>query len=66
MLDPTPNAATDAIDTSPTVISLNYDIIADNAFVEHSGRLPNYGCDITTQIYQDRKHYGTCSRSTVR
>ena len=45
--------------TPPTVISLNYDIIADNALVEHSSRLPDYGCDITTDAYKAQPHSGT-------
>lgn len=43
--------------TPPTVISLNYDIIVDNAFVELSDRLPDYGCDIDTKLYQERPHW---------
>jgi len=45
--------------TPPTVISLNYDIIVDNALVEHSDRLPDYGCDITTKSYQTQPHWDT-------
>lgn len=42
----------------PTFISLNYDLIADNAIIRHgerSGRLgvPDYGCDIATDAYRD-------------
>jgi len=36
----------------PTVISLNYDIIADNAFAEQYGCLPDYACDIATERYR--------------
>jgi hypothetical protein len=43
---------------SPTVISLNYDIMADNAMIELSqqwwpdtGRFPDYGCEIKTPAY---------------
>jgi len=43
---------------SPTVISLNYDIMADNAMIElsqqwwpDSGRFPDYGCEIKTEAY---------------
>jgi len=52
----------DALDPTrssiPTVISLNYDIIVDNALVEHSNHLPDYGCDITTERYQAWPHRG--------
>jgi hypothetical protein len=53
----------------PTVISLNYDLITDNVLfslaVNKDGaaskpreqqRLPNYGCDIQTAAYRDRRH----------
>jgi hypothetical protein len=43
----------------PTVISLNYDIIADNTMIRHSGRLPEYGCDIATEQYRVLPHWGT-------
>lgn len=43
---------------SPVVISLNYDIMADNALIElsqqwwpESGRFPDYGCEIKTGAY---------------
>lgn len=42
----------------PTVISLNYDIIADNALVKHNNDLPDYGCDIATERYQNWLHRG--------
>ena len=42
----------------PTVISLNYDIIADNAFVLHSDALPEYGCDIATERYHQLPRNG--------
>ena len=51
-LDPTRNA-------TPTVISLNYDVIVDNAMVKHSDYLPDYGCDITTDRYKAQPHRGT-------
>jgi len=41
----------------PEVISLNYDIIADNSLMEHSGgegRFPEYGCEISTDAYRMR------------
>ena len=47
-----------ATPASPTVISLNYDIMADNALIELSqqwwpqtGRFPDYGCEIQTPAY---------------
>lgn len=51
-LDPTRRAP-------PTVISLNYDIIIDNTMVAHSGSLPDYGCDITTESYLSQRHRGS-------
>ena len=42
----------------PTIISLNYDIIIDNAFAKHYGCLPEYGCDITTDRYKAQPHMG--------
>jgi len=42
----------------PTLISLNYDIIADNMLAELAqlthpeGRFPDYGCDIQTETYR--------------
>jgi len=51
-LDPTRN-------TTPTVISLNYDVIVDNAMVKHSDYLPDYGCDIATVRYKAQPHRGT-------
>jgi hypothetical protein len=38
---------------------LNYDVIVDNAFVDHSGSLPDYGCDIDTDVYKMRPHRGS-------
>lgn len=46
-------------DGPPTVISLNYDIIVDNALVALSDCLPEYGCDIDTKLYRDRPHGAT-------
>jgi len=43
----------------PTVISLNYDIIVDNAMIKYSDCLPDYGCDITTDRYRTLPHWGT-------
>jgi len=49
----------------PKVISLNYDIIADNSMIalcEQSGRepgFPDYGCDLATAFYRDRPKFGT-------
>ncbi|HEY0426315.1 MAG TPA: hypothetical protein VGC76_00785 [Pyrinomonadaceae bacterium] len=50
------------IDEEPVIISLNYDIIADNALVRFSensenGRFPDYGCEIKTPAYQEPKGY---------
>lgn len=40
----------------PTVISLNYDLIADNTMFhleeQSSGRVPDYGCEIATEAYK--------------
>lgn len=50
-------------DAEPTVISLNYDIIADNALVRFSkkaspeGRFPDYGCEIKTPAYSQQSEY---------
>ncbi|MGJ0485995.1 MAG: SIR2 family protein [Methylomicrobium sp.] len=44
---------------SLTIISLNYDIIVDNAMVKHSDYLPDYGCDITTDRYKALPHKGS-------
>jgi hypothetical protein len=43
----------------PTVISLNYDIIIDNAFAVYYDCLPDYGCDIATERYRRQPHRGT-------
>jgi len=43
----------------PTVISLNYDIIIDNALFVQNGCLPDYGCDIATESYKTQPHVGT-------
>ncbi len=47
-----------------TVLSLNYDIIADNAMsavAERRGQfgLPDYGCDIATEAYRRESRFGT-------
>jgi hypothetical protein len=49
--------------TPPTIVSLNYDIIADNtlmALSEQYGAVgfPDYGCDIATEIYQKQNKFG--------
>ena len=44
----------------PSVISLNYDLIADNSLIRLSGkggRFPDYGCEISTPAYNDPPHY---------
>lgn len=48
----------------PKVVSLNYDIIADNTLVAHAeedGRfaLPDYGTDIATPFYREHEKSGT-------
>jgi hypothetical protein len=43
----------------PTIISLNYDIIVDNALAALSGSFPEYGCDIDTPLYMQSPHWGT-------
>jgi hypothetical protein len=48
---------------APTIVSLNYDIIADNtlmALSEGSGSFgfPDYGCDIATEAYQRNPRFG--------
>jgi hypothetical protein len=50
----------------PTVISLNYDVIADNAMVAHSNCLPDYGCDISTERYRAQQHKGNLLKSMAR
>ena len=50
-LDPAANAP-------PVIISLNYDDIVDNAMIWHSSGLPDYGCSITTERYNQLPHYG--------
>lgn len=47
-----------------TLVSLNYDLIADNALIhvgERTGRpgLPDYGCDIATDAYRNADKFGT-------
>ncbi len=47
----------------PTIVSLNYDIIADNtlmALAERCGPFgfPDYGCDIATETYQKENKFG--------
>lgn len=44
----------------PDVISLNYDLIADNSLIRLSGkrgRFPDYGCEISTTAYNDPPNY---------
>lgn len=51
----------------PTVISLNYDLLIDTAFMSYSeqredyeGRFPNYRCDIQTEFYKNEpRRFGT-------
>jgi hypothetical protein len=54
-----PNAVPEA-----TVISLNYDIIADMAMFQFAdqrkpGSMPSYGCDIRTQSYMGKERWGS-------
>ncbi len=42
-----------------TVISLNYDIIADNSLTALGHDFPDYGCDIATEMYRQRVSSGT-------
>jgi hypothetical protein len=39
------------------VISLNYDIIADNALSDMSNTFPDYGCDIATETYRQHMQH---------
>ena len=48
--------------TSVSLISLNYDIIADNALSTVRGRLPDYGCDISTEAYRQMTRAGPAGR----
>ena len=54
----------DSNPTPPTIISLNYDIIADNTLMalseqyRHVPCFPDYGCDIATEIYQKENKFG--------
>ncbi len=51
---------------SPVVVSLNYDILVDNALIEMSQKycpdagvsLPDYGCDVATPAYVDGPKWG--------
>ena len=49
----------------PATISLNYDLILDNALIQRSerlfgvGRFPDYACDVATPFYRERpERYG--------
>lgn len=43
----------------PRLISLNYDIIADNTLATRSQiTFPDYGCDIQTEMYRNREKFG--------
>ena len=49
--------------TPPAIVSLNYDIIADNTLMRLSDQhgsigFPDYGCDIATEIYQQQNKFG--------
>jgi hypothetical protein len=43
----------------PTIISLNYDLIVDNALVSHTTKAPEYGCAISTDRYRLLPHSGS-------
>lgn len=44
----------------PTVISLNYDLLADQALIAmENGGYPDYACEIETPGYAEAKHWGT-------
>lgn len=44
----------------PAVISLNYDLLADQAMIAlEGGGFPNYGCEIDTPGYRDARRWGT-------
>lgn len=44
----------------PVVISLNYDLLADQALIEmEGGGFPDYACQIDTEGYQDAHRWGT-------
>lgn len=51
-------------DREPTIISMNYDLLADAALIvcgqEKNGEInfPDYGCDIATKAYRDQSPYG--------
>jgi hypothetical protein len=45
--------------TEPRLISLNYDIIADNMLAARSpSTFPDYGCDIQTETYRSLEKFG--------
>lgn len=46
---------------SPTVVSLNYDLLIDYALMRASGgaSIPDYGCDVATPVYRENPHCGT-------
>lgn len=44
--------------TGLTAISLNYDVIADNAMVAVADKLPDYACPIDTERYRRLPHHG--------
>ena len=54
----------DIYGTPPVLLSLNYDIIADNSLIKVAKRkggretFPDYGCDIATELYRAKKKYG--------
>ncbi|MBL9000957.1 MAG: hypothetical protein JNK25_07460 [Phycisphaerae bacterium] len=50
---------TQATGAPARAISLNYDLLADNAMIEAGeGRYPEYGCDIATGAYKESERHG--------
>ena len=61
-IPPLHNEATDLLfppGMEPRIVSLNYDIIADNMLAARSdGAFPDYTCDIETEIYRNWGKFG--------
>lgn len=51
-------------DREPTIVSLNYDLLADTAIIERGAKrhgevcFPDYGCDIATEAYREQRKFG--------
>lgn len=52
-------------DQRVTVISLNYDVIVDNTLAALTGALPDYVCDVRTQLYLDGRKLVSSKSSTA-